>query len=120
MALVLPAAHAYPALQFPLHADVVTPLTEPYVPPGQTPLHTDDVRPAVDPYSPALQFVHTPDPATLYFPEGHTPCVGLVDPAGHAYPALQLPLQPAAVKADTAPYSPAAHTLQTPAPPKLY
>jgi hypothetical protein len=48
-------------------------------------------------------------PARLYFPEGHIACVGIVDPATHAYPALQLPLHPALDSPPTKPYRPAGH-----------
>jgi hypothetical protein len=95
---------------------------------------------AAEPYSPAAQSVHSPAPLTLYRPAGHTAAVALVDPATHAYPALQLasqegvvspdkepnlplrhgPLQLAVGRADTTPYSPAAQLMQVSAPGRLY
>jgi hypothetical protein len=91
------------------------------------------------PYRPALQLLHEPAPVKLYRPVGHTAAVALVDPATHAYPALQLashmgvvspdmdpyrpaaqgPLQLALGMADTAPYRPALQLVHTPAPTKL-
>ncbi len=90
-----PAAHAYPATQLPVHPAVVSP--------------------AVDPYSPATHSVHTPDPPTLYLPGAHSDVVGLVDPAGHAYPAVQFPLQAGVVRPEVAPYVPAGHAPVHPA-----
>ena len=68
---VLPAAHAYPAVQLPLHDAVVSP--------------------GVAPYRPAPHAVHTAAPPKLYVPAGHRYAVALVDPAGHAYPGAQAP-----------------------------
>jgi hypothetical protein len=53
--------------------------------------------------------VHTPAPASEYVPAGHIDAVALVDPATHANPATQLPLQLADDIAAVAPYRPAAH-----------
>ena len=78
------------------------------------------VSATVAPYCPALQFVHTPDPLTLYLPTGHTDAVDDVDPATQKYPAVQLPLHPAVVMPDTSPYRPALQFVHTPAPPTLY
>ena len=64
---------AYPALQLPLHPVVF--------------------RPAVEPYSPGAQSTQTPAPISEYLPLGHTVGVGDTDPAGHAYPPEQGPLQ---------------------------
>ncbi len=84
--------------------------------------------------------MHTPAPASEYVPAGHIDAVALVDPATHANPALQLPLQLADDIAAVAPYRPAAHadvhaavvspvvfpnrpagqSTHTPAPDKLY
>ncbi len=84
--------------------------------------------------------MHTPAPATEYVPAGHIDAVALVDPATHANPATQLPLQLADDIAAVAPYRPAAHadvhaavvrpvvfpnrpagqSTHTPAPDKLY
>ncbi len=41
---------------------------------------------------PLGQFVHVPAPARLYVPGPHCIAVGVVDPAGHAYPAVHVPL----------------------------
>jgi hypothetical protein len=62
--LVDPSAHAYPAAQSPLHVAVVSPATDPYLPPGHA--------------------VHDPAPPTLYVPAGHMAAVGVVDPTAHA------------------------------------
>jgi hypothetical protein len=64
VALVDPAAQAYPAVQLPVQAAVG--------------------RPAVDPYLPAGQAVHVPDPEGAYCPATHWDAVGLVDPAAQA------------------------------------
>ena len=53
--------------------------------------------------------MHTPAPASEYVPAGHIDAVALVDPATHANPASQLPLQLADDIAAVAPYRPAAH-----------
>ncbi len=50
--------------------------------------------------------MHVPAPAKLYRPAGHTAAVALVDPATHAYPALQLASHNAEVKPPTDPYRP--------------
>jgi hypothetical protein len=68
---VLPAGHAFPAVQFPEHAAVVMFVDEPKVPPGHN--------------------VHEGAPCALYCPLGHTDVVALVEPAGHEYPALHGP-----------------------------
>ena len=64
---------------------------------------------AVLPNRPVLQLLHTPDPLTLNLPSGHTDAVPFVDPNTHAYPALQLPLQPGVDRPLTAPNVPAGH-----------
>ena len=54
---------------------------------------------------PALQeplHEEEPAPAPLYKPAPHVFCVGLLEPAGHQYPAEQSPLQPELVR----PYDP--------------
>jgi hypothetical protein len=120
VAFVDPATQACPALQLPLHPALDRPAVAPYVPAGHGAVQEADARAGVAPYRPALQFVHTPDPATLYLPVGHTDAVGDVDPATQKYPALQLPLQPAVVMPDTPPYRPALQFVHTPTPPTLY
>ena len=62
-----------------------------------------------EPYRPAAQSTHTLAPAREYFPAGHANAVGLVDPAAHTYPPLQLPEHPDDDTPDTDPYKPAAH-----------
>ncbi len=46
--------------------------------------------------------------------------VSVVDPAGHAYPALQLPLHAALASAVSLPYRPAGQSLQAETPPTEY
>ena len=120
MPLVDPATQKYPALHKPLHDDDPKPLTAPNVPAGHGAVHAADVRPVVSPYRPVLQLVQTPAPPTLNLPSGHIAAVALVDPATHAYPALQFPLHAADGRPAVAPNVPAGHTLHTPAPLKLY
>jgi hypothetical protein len=69
---------------------------------------------------PAGHAVHKPAPLKLYCPALHTAAVGLTDPATHAYPAVQLPLQDALVRPDVAPKVPAGHALHMPAPAREY
>ena len=76
-------------------------------PGAQVPLQFAVTRPDALPYRPALQSVHTPMPPTLYVPAGHSIAVALVDPAGHAYPGLQLPLHIDDVALSVDPYRPA-------------
>jgi hypothetical protein len=105
----------------------------------QLPLHPTLDRPLVAPYSPAAQSTHAPHPDSEYRPGGHMDAVALVDPATHAYPAVQLavqldtdrpdtdpyrpvsqgPLQAAVDMAVVAPNSPALQLVQTPAPTRL-
>ena len=117
--LVLPAGHAYPAVQLPEHDGVHRPDTAPNVPPGHRPVQADIASPVLAPYVPALQFVHVPAPAKLYLPTGHMTAVELVLPDGQAYPAVQLPEQAAVGRPAVAPYSPAAHAVHVPDPDKL-
>ena len=44
-------------------------------------------------YCPALQLVQEAAPDVLYVPGGQAVPVDDVDPAGHMYPAVQVPLQ---------------------------
>ena len=73
-----------------------------------------------EPYWPAAHGVQALEPAKLYLPTGQGDAVGDVEPAGHTYPAVQLPLQPAVPMPDTAPYRPALQFVHAPVPPKLY
>ncbi len=84
-----PAGQAYPATQLPLH--------------------TADVKPVLAPKLPAGHGVQDPAPAREYCPAGQMDAVGDVDPATHAYPAVQLPEQDAVVRPVEAPYVPAGH-----------
>jgi hypothetical protein len=69
-----PAGHAYPAVQVSLHGDTL----------ATTPLKV-----------PAAHREHTEAPARLNVPGVQTDAVALLDPARHAYPALQTPLHAA-------------------------
>jgi hypothetical protein len=120
VALEEPAGQEYPALQLPEQAE--------------------DVMAAVEPNRPAAQSVQVPDEAELHWPAAHVTAVAEVDPAGQANPAVQgpvqedtlrpveLPKRPAGhwavqvllVMADAAPYVPAGHGVQDPAPAKEY
>jgi hypothetical protein len=92
VALVEPEAHAYPAAQLPLHAADDRPATAPYRPAAHAAVHAADVSPVPFPNRPAGHSTHSPAPDRLYRPTPHIAAVALVDPATHAYPALQLPL----------------------------
>ncbi len=48
--------------------------------------------------------MHTPAPTKLYFPAKQAVASGDVDPAGHAYPALQGPVQAGEMSPDVDPY----------------
>ena len=91
--LVLPEAQAYPAGQ----VELVLPGWEPKNPPSHGPVQLGDVRAGVDPYVPGGHAVHVALPAKLYCPGGHATAVGVADPAGHTYPAVQGPLHTASV-----------------------
>ena len=102
-------------MQLPLQLDDVTP-AEPYRPAGHWPLQLALVSPLMLPYRPAAQATHDPVPDNEYWPAGHNDAVEFVDPAGHAYPALQLPLQLEVVRTELEPKLPAAHKLHEPDP----
>jgi hypothetical protein len=57
---------------------------KPQVPALHRPVHAALVRPADEPYVPMGHWVHAPAPAKLYVPAGHRVAVALVEPAGHA------------------------------------
>ena len=120
VALVDPATHAYPALQFPEHAGVDKPAAAPNVPPGHKPEHTALDSPVLDPNVPTGHELHTLDPDKLYVPGPHTTAVPLDDPDAHAYPAVQLPLHDALGMPAVPPYKPAAQAVHTSVPPRLY
>jgi hypothetical protein len=67
------------------------------------------VAPTVVPYRPALHKVHAAATAVLYRPAVHLFNVALVEPAGHAKPAEQFPVQVLADSPDVLPYTPAGH-----------
>jgi hypothetical protein len=117
---VLPAGQAYPAVQDPVQAGVVSPDDAPNLPVGHAAVHDAFESPAVEPYSPWLQLVHADAAAREYWPAGHTAAVADVEPAGQTYPAVQGPLQAAEPNAAVAPYRPAAHWVQEPAPAREY
>jgi hypothetical protein len=104
-----PAGHTYPALQLPVHVDVVSPDTDPNRPASQGPLQLALGMPDTAPYRPGAQSTHTLAPARLYFPAGHATATGLVDPATHAYPAVHSPLHADVVNPEEAPKVPAGH-----------
>ena len=54
-------------------------------------------------YLPGAHSEHCAAPAPLKVPPGHCTAVGLVLPAGQAYPALQLPVQDGEVRPEDAP-----------------
>ena len=118
--LVEPAAHAYPAAQLPLHVSSTA---------------SDAL-----PNRPAGHGRHAPAPPNAYWPATHGTAVPLVEPSGHAYPALHAPEHDDEVRPETAPnrplghgplhdavavtavvpYRPAAHAEQFPAPAREY
>ncbi len=81
----------HPAGQDGAGVEVLEPGVHTY-PAAHGPVHAGEVRPTLFPYTPAGHSEHTPEPATLYRPMGRCCAVGVVDPAGQAYPAVQLPL----------------------------
>ncbi len=72
VALVLPAGQACPAMQLPEQAGEEAARDIPYVPAGHG--------------------LHSPAPAELYRPTGHTAAVAVMDPAGQAKPAEHAPV----------------------------
>jgi hypothetical protein len=107
--VVEPEGHAYPAEQGPVHDDVATPGTAPYVPAGHGPVHDALLMAGLAPYRPAAHALHVLAPLKLYVPAGHVADVEFVDPAAHAYPAVHGPVQPDVVRPDVAPYRPGSH-----------
>ncbi len=108
-----------PAGQGPLHAAVVRPGDAPYKPTGHDAVHNADVSPELTPYKPAPHKVHDAAPPRLYVPGPHKSAEALVEPAGHANPGAQLPLQAADVRPAIDPNEPPGHCAQVPAPPTL-
>lgn len=97
VALVVPAAHAYPA--------------------GHSPVQLEFVRPLVSPKRPGAHMLHTEAPAAAYVPGAQMVAVALAVPAAQAYPAGHRPVQLGVIRPLVLPKDPAGHTLQAPAPP---
>ena len=72
------------------------------------------------PNKPATQSVQAPAPAREYFPATHWDAVADADPAGQAYPAVQLPEQAAEVRPEAEPKVPAGQSVQLEDPAELY
>lgn len=87
----VPAGHAYPARQGPVHCAVVSPSPRPYRPFAQGPLHAADGSPVVDPNVPAGHNVHMDVPPRPNFPKGHA--AGVTEPDTHSLPTGQLASQ---------------------------
>ena len=90
-----------------MHVTAVKPVVLPNRPATHEPVHVAVVSPAALPYLPAGHAVHVDDAAREYLPTGHTVAFALVEPAGQAYPAVQLPLQLALVRLVALPKCPA-------------
>lgn len=86
MGFVLPAGQAWPGKHGPLQLLEVTPVELPK--------------------RPALQLLQAAAAAGLNCPTRHTMVRGEMDPAGHACPALQLPLQADDVRPEVLPNVP--------------
>ena len=69
---------------------------------------------------PLGQAEQLPAPPKLKVPGVHNTAVPFVEPAGHANPAAQGPVQLAVIAPGTEPYRPAAQELHSPLPPALY
>jgi hypothetical protein len=81
VAFVDPATHAYPALQFPLHAADDRPGAPPYRPAAHADVHAAVVRPVTFPKRPTGQSTQPPHPDTLYRPTLQMLAVAVTDPA---------------------------------------
>jgi hypothetical protein len=99
-----PTGHENPAEQLPLHVDVLKPTTDAlnHVPPG----HAE----------------HTAAPGRLKRPAVHMTAVGLEEPRGHAYPAVQVPLHVEVPRptTDASNQVPPGHTVHIAEPGRLY
>jgi hypothetical protein len=109
-----PGEHAYPAVQMPEQALVVSPAVAPYRPPGQGPEHAAAVKPVVTPYSPAAHSKHVPTPATAYCPATHEEHAE--DPSVLNWPAGHCPEHAEDVRPTVAPNVPGGHAVHTAAP----
>ncbi len=98
VAFVDPAAHAYPGAHMPGQEFDDRPGAALNCPAGHAPVQFAVASPLPVPKRPAGQSRQAPDPDTLYRPAPQTSTVALVDPDGHACPALQFPLQLALVR----------------------
>ena len=65
-----------------------------------------DDSPSVSPYKPALQLVQTPTAPRLYLPREQITAVELVEPGGHANPALHVAVHEEVVRPASEPYVP--------------
>ncbi len=101
----MPAAHP------PVHAEVVSPVVPPNRPAGHT-VHASAAAPVLN--RPVGHGVHAPAPAALNVPAAHGTWVADVDPAGHACPAVQSPVQVASVAPPEEPNRPAWHGRHAP------
>jgi hypothetical protein len=81
LAITEPAAHAYPAVQFPEQSDVLLPPV-PNVPAGHAAVQLEDGSAVVFPYRPAGHCWHADAPKGLHWPTPQAMAVALVDPAG--------------------------------------
>ena len=86
----------------------------------QLPEQVAVVTAVVPPKRPEGHKLHELAPTREYCPLGHRNAVEEVDPAAHAYPAVQFPEQAAVVMLAFIPYWPAEQLEHTPAPSKLY
>ncbi len=132
LALVDPAGHAYPALQlvqapapaslnWPAGHTTAVALVDPAghaCPAAHTPVHSA-VCAVAEPHFPGAQAVQDPAPGPLYRPAVHVLALALVDPAGHAYPAVQALVHTLA-RATELLHVPAAQLAHAPAPERLY
>jgi hypothetical protein len=124
----VPAGHAVHAgaaarLYWPAghRAGAVDPAGQAY-PAGQAPAHVDNDKPMMSLKVPPAHSTQAAAPAKLYRPAGQMKAVALVDPTGHAYPAVQLPLHKEEFNPTTEGLNqlPPGHTVHTAAADKLY
>ena len=107
--LVDPEGHAYPAAQLPLQVRTVSPAVLPKYPASHGPVHAAVSWAVVFPNRPTGHGVQLAAPVTLYVPAAHITAVSLTLPAGHAKPAVQVPLHTADVSPVVLPYLPPGH-----------
>jgi hypothetical protein len=131
-----PRGHQYPSAQLPeqlllIRPDVAAqrpaahawgdddPSTQ-YMVQGHTSVHRGLLVAGNRPNRPAAHGLHNDAPSTLYVPAGQATAVALVDPGGHAYPAVQGPEHELLVSALALPNTPPGHGVHNDAPPRLY